>query len=158
MKRFLSSHFNRFFSICAITFLLSGILCINVFANGHTLSTHTYGIDIPNSGVPGLLGNARVLGECSGGAHDMLAHGWGSIYNVDTQEWVVNNGACAQCTNCYLVIVTEGEPSTGSALGYYTTWQPNEELTSYNTIIRQSSSNIHYTSRSTIDGIRFRYS
>lgn len=78
-------------------------------------------------------------------------------YNVTTGEWVVHSGACAQCTKCNLVIVTQNDPGSGAALGYYTTWQPNEELSSYNTIINQSSNNIIYTSSTSIPGIRFRF-
>lgn len=81
----------------------------------------------------------------------------GDIYNVDTGKTVVCNGACHQCTKCNLVIVTQGEPGTGNPLGYYTTWQPYEPLTSFVTVIRQSSNNIQYTSSSTIPGIKFRY-
>lgn len=42
-----------------------------------------YGVDIPGSGEPGTFGVSRVLAECNGGPHDMLAHGWGDIYDVD---------------------------------------------------------------------------
>lgn len=139
------------FSISATGFAAS------IVPDAKDYTPHTYGVNVPNSGTPGTIGMTRVLAECNGGPHDMLAHGWGSIYNVTTGEWVVRSGACAQCTKCNLVIVTQNDPGSGAALGYYTTWQPNEELSSYNTIIHQSSNNIIYTSSTSIPGIRFRF-
>lgn len=150
----------RLFSVL-MSILVATAFCMNVYAesdfDSESYTAHFYGVDIPDSGEPETLGVSRALAECQGGPHDMLAHGWGSIYNVDTGTTVVSSGCCAQCTKCYLVIVTQGEPGTGSALGYYTTWQPHEALSSMVTVIRQSSNNIQYTSSATIPGIRFRY-
>lgn len=146
----------------AIALLSLSIFCLSPFAEGTQSAMgnspgRAYGVDIPGSGEPGTFGVSRVLAECNGGPHDMLAHGWGDIYDVDKGKTIVSNGACAQCTKCNLVIVTQGEPGTGQALGYYTTWQAGEQLSSFITPIRTNSKYIMYTSSSTLPGIRFRY-
>lgn len=118
----------------------------------------TYGIDVIGSGenVEDSV-SPYAVNHCGNYAnHDMLAHGWGDIVNVDTGKTVVSRGACAQCTRCNLIIVTQGEPQS-QPLGYYTTWQPNEPLSSYVTVIRQSGANIKYTSSKTLEGMSFRY-
>lgn len=152
----------RAISLCFSIMLCFSLLATNAFAasineSAPNYTPHVYGIGIPNSGEPGNIGITRALAECGGRAHDMLAHGWGSIYNVDTNEWVVSDGACAQCTRCNLVIITENDPGTGVALGWYTSWQPYESLSSLVTVVHQSSSNIFYTSSTTIPGASFRY-
>lgn len=130
----------------------------DVKPDNNEYEAHIYGVDVPGSGSPESdIFTINAIGECNGGPHDMLSHGWGDIINASTNKTVVSRGACHQCTKCHLVIITEGEPGTGKALKHYTTWQPHEALTSYVTVIRQSPGNIHYTSSSSIPGIRFRY-
>lgn len=114
-----------------------------------------YGIGIPNSGEPGTIGMTRALGDCKNGPHDMLSRGWGDIIDVDTGEYVVYWGACWQCTQCYLVLVTQGQK--GEPLGYYTSWQPYEEVGVLSTTIFQSRNNIFYTTSTTIPGVNLRY-
>ena len=145
-----------------IALLTLSVFCLSPFAERAMPSSgsnalHTYGVDIAGSGEPGSIGFSRALAECGGGPHDMLAHGWGDIYDVDKGKTIVSNGACAQCTKCNLVIVTQGEPGTGSALGYYATWQPGEQLSSFVTCIRTNTAFIVHTSSSSIPGMRFRY-
>lgn len=142
------------FALMLGVFLLPG----TVFAAGtEQEAEYIYGVDIPGSGEPGTIGNSRILADCAGGPHDLLAHGWGSIYNVDTNEYVVKLGACSQCTKCNLVVVTQGEPGTGNPLGYYTSWQPNEPVPTGLVTINQTTKNIQYTSGTTIPGAKFRY-
>lgn len=142
------------FALMLGLFLLPG----TVFAAGtEQEAEYIYGVDIPDSGEPGTIGNSRILADCAGGPHDLLAHGWGSIYNVDTGEYVVKLGACSQCTKCNLVVVTQGEPGTGNPLGYYTSWQPNEPVPTGLVTINQNTKNIQYTSGTTIPGAKFRY-
>lgn len=153
--------FKRFMAMVSCVLCMS-LFTANVFAATNDAvsdsnEAHVYGVDVENSGEPGQLLTSRAIAECGSGSHDMRAKGWGDIVNVVTGKTVVNNGSCSQCSKCYLVIVTQGEPGTGKALGYYTTWQPHEKLTSYVTVIRQSGKNIWYTSKSTIPGISFRY-
>ncbi|WP_337575919.1 hypothetical protein [Fournierella sp.] len=115
----------------------------------------TYGVSVPGSGE-----NPTPYAENHCGSyanHDMLSHGWGNIVNKDTGKMVVQMGACAQCTRCNLVIVTQNDPGGALPLGYYTTWQPNEGLSSDITTITQTSNNIKYTSSKTIPGMSFRY-
>lgn len=147
--------------LLVVTAMLMGMSIIS-FAMGNSDSEdyipHIYGIDVPDSGESEMIGGmSRVVADCYNGPHELVGRGWGDIVNVDTGKTVVSMGACSQCTNCHLVVITQGEPGTGSALGYYTSWQPNEPLTSYITVIRQSGNNIHYTSDSTLPGAKFRY-
>lgn len=118
------------------------------------------GVDIPGSGVSGdSLITPFAFAECGQYAtHDMLSWGWGSIYDVDNNTYVVNNGACFQCTRCHLVLVCTHAPGTSDPIGYYTTWQPNEPLSAYVTNVRAYSKNIHYTSSNRLEGMSFRYS
>lgn len=148
-------------SILLVTVALTG-MSVSVYAaensDNKDYTPHIYGVDIPDSGEPGTIGGmSRILADCKYGPHDMVGRGWGDIINTSTGRNVVEMGACSQCTQCHLVIITQGEPGTGSALGYYTSWQPNEPLTSYRTVIRQSGNNIFYTSASTLPGVKFRY-
>lgn len=157
----MKNRIKRALSLLLATTMLMG-MSITSFAaenpDGHDYTPHIYGVDIPDSGESGSIGGmSRVLADCYNGPHDMVGRGWGDIINIDTGKTVVGMGACSQCTRCNLVIITQGEPGTGSALGYYTSWQPNETLTSYRTVIRQTGSNIQYTSGSTLPGVRFRY-
>lgn len=115
------------------------------------------GIGIPGSGEPGTMNNSRILADCAGGPHDLLAHGWGKIFNMDTNEYVVSFGACSRCTKCNLLVITQGEPGTGNPLGYYTSWQPNEYVPAGYLTIQQNTANIQYTSGTTIPGAKFRY-
>lgn len=136
-------------------------LCLGVFsafADSESSDCTVYGVDVLDSGKNPYSGPILFAeAHCGSYAtHDMLAAGWGDIYNVTTGTTVVSGGACAQCTRCHLVIVTQGDPPN-QVLGYYTTWQPGEKLSSQYTIIRQSSNNIKYTSAKTIAGIAFRY-
>lgn len=155
---------NRLKKVLSLLLVMATLMGMSVTAfaagniDGEDYSPHIYGVDVPNSGEPGTIGGmSRVVADCFNGPHDLVGRGWGDIINADTGKTVVNMGACSQCTKCHLVVITQGEPGTGSALGYYTSWQPNEPLTSYRTVIRQSGSNIHYTSSSTLPGARFRY-
>lgn len=157
----MKNRMKRVLSLVLLSSMLMG-MSVTSFAEGKAGSedymTHIYGIDVPDSGEPGAIGSmSRVVADCVNGPHDLLAHGWGDIINVDTGKTVVSMGACSQCTKCNLVVITQGEPGTGSALGYYTSWQPHSALTSYITVIRQSGRNIQYTSSSTLPGARFRY-
>lgn len=149
---------NFHISLCIILVLCVVLMSTTAFAADASASTapSVYGVDIPNSGEPGMIAITRAVADCEGGPHDMLSRGWGSIYNVDTGKFVIQNAACWQCTKCYLVIVTQGEK--GEPIGYYTSWQPHEEVSMYGTIIRQSSKNILYTTSTTLPGVRFRYS
>lgn len=115
------------------------------------------GIDIPTNTNPGSTVSPQYEPACGTGPHTMFAHGWGDIYDVDKKTTIVKNGACAQCSKCYLVIVTQNEPDGTNPIGYYTTWKIDYELTSYVTVIRQSTKNIIYTSSTRIPGISFRY-
>lgn len=150
---------NKISMICVLSLIISTMFILNISANysDSNNNPHYYGIGIENSGEPGPVLGGRALAECDGGPHIMVAHGWGSIKNANTGATVVSWGCCAQCSKCNLVIITQGEPGNGGALGYYTTWQPHEALTSNFTIIIQSPNNIQYTNNSTIPGIRFRY-
>ena len=161
--REMTTHLQKKILAFVALFLCALFMTTTVFATDYNCiegvaTQNVYGIDIPGSGEPGTFGQTRALADCVYGPHDMLSHGWGSIYNVDTDSYVVSNGACSQCTVCHLVIITQGDPGTGSALGYYTSWQPHEELSSYYTTIRTSSSSIMYTDDSTLPGANFRYS
>lgn len=65
----------------AIALLSLSIFCLSPFAEGTQSAMgnspgRAYGVDIPGSGEPGTFGVSRVLAECNGGPHDMLAHGW----------------------------------------------------------------------------------
>lgn len=95
--------------------------------------------------------------ECGTGPHTMYAQGWGEIINTTTNTTIVRYGVCAQCSKCNLVIVTQNEPDGSTPLGYYTTWKIDYALTSYYTVIYQSSDNIKYTNKTRIQGISFRY-
>lgn len=148
-------------SLLIVVTILMGMSIMSFAAEGsdsEDCKPHIYGVDVLDSGEPGMIGGmSRVVADCYNGPHDLVGRGWGDIVNVDTGKTVVSMGACSQCTKCNLVVITQGEPGTGSALGYYTSWQPNEPLTSYMTVVRQSGSNIHYTSDSTLPGAKFRY-
>ena len=144
-----------------VSLLLAGVLlCFGCFSS----LAETPSATLSEPAVIGLAAEdvspavqPRYVPACGSHAtHDMLSAGWGSIYNVDTNQYVVSGGACFQCTRCYLVLVCQGEPTLGEACGYYTTWALGEKLTSTSTVIRQSSANILYTSSSSIPGCTFR--
>lgn len=108
------------------------------------------------------LGNGSVVEPqyepaCGTGPHIMYAQGWGDIINVTTNTTVVSYGACAQCTRCNLVIITQNEPDGVTPLGYYTTWKIDYQLNAIFTTIYQSSANIVHTTSTRIPGISFRY-
>ena len=143
--------------IFCFSFLKISVHAADIDEETKDYTPHMYGVDIPKSGEPGAICNSRVVADCNSGPHDLLSRAWGHIYNYDTKKYVVRFGACFQCTGCHLVVITQGEPGTGNALGYYTSWQPNEPLTSIGTTISQTTKNIHYTSSSTLPGAKFRY-
>lgn len=112
--------FKRFMAMVSCVLCMS-LFTANVFAATNDAASdsneaHVYGVDVENSGEPGQLLTSRAIAECGSGSHDMRAKGWGDIVNVDTGKTVVNNGSCSQCSKCYLVIVTQGEPGTGKSI------------------------------------------
>lgn len=147
-------------SLLIVTVMLMGMSTVSFAmesSDNEDYTPHVYGIDVPNSGEPGMIGGmSRVVADCYNGPHDLVGHGWGDIVNADTGKTVVTWGACSQCSKCNLVVITQGDPNRGQALGYYTSWQPNEPLTSFVTVVRQSGSNIHYTTDKTLPGATFR--
>lgn len=101
--------------------------------------------------------DTRAPTVCNGKTyHDMLSQGWGDIImNGPPPYYPVQTGACWQCTSCYLVVITQGEPLLGQSIGYWATWSISYKLTTFLTIIYTNAFN--YTSASSISGYRFRY-
>lgn len=92
--------------------------------------------------------------------HDMLSRGSGSLYNYTTKKYVFTGGGCFQCTRCYLVLVTQsmyvGSPYFDT-IGYYASDEPGYEISGYGAVVSKAAKDIHYTNKSTIEGISFRY-
>lgn len=69
----------RLVSLCMAVVLAFSIsatgFAASIVPDAKDYTPHTYGVNVPNSGTPGTIGMTRVLAECNGGPHDMLAHG-----------------------------------------------------------------------------------
>lgn len=99
---------------------------------------------------------------CSGGNGrcEMLSTGDGFIWDVDKQEFVVYCGACWQCKNCMLVMVTEGDPLCGQVIGKYAILPVSYEINYHGAVIDAHTNKIYYSSASGafgMDGIHFTY-
>ncbi len=70
---------------------------------------------------------------CNGNPwHEMRPHAWGTCYIPDGTgnytAWV-SYGCCWECANCYLAMITEGEPTLGQNIGKWGTYQSNYPMT-----------------------------
>ena len=91
--------------------------------------------------------------------HDMLARGTGALYHYYEKKYIFTNGRCFQCTRCYLVLVTQSQyagPPDYAPIGIYATDEPGYQISNYGAVVYKGSKDIHYTSKSTLEGISFR--
>ena len=92
------------------------------------------------------------------GIHQMASRGAGFVANDATQQYELYWKPCWQCTNCYLVMVTEGDPAFGYPIGHYATYSASEPVSTDSTVISIPNANsLYYTSSSRMEGFRFYY-
>lgn len=92
------------------------------------------------------------------GIHQMASRGAGFVANDATQQYELYWKPCWQCTNCYLVMVTEGDPAFGYPIGHYATYSASEPVSTDATVISIPNANsLYYTSSSRMEGFRFYY-
>ena len=98
-----------------------------------------------------------VNAPCTGGNGicQMKSRGWGSVYNIDTNKWVLNMACCWQCKNCKTVIITQGDPLLGEVIGTYAMCGSNVSVGIVLTVVRVNSSMIGYLNSTKMEGYRF---
>lgn len=138
LKRVISS-----FAICFM--LVTSVMCANASEELTVLNQNA------------SLNNMAPYYEAHCGnyaTHDMLSRGHGTLYDTSAGKTVFALGAAFQCTRCYLVCVTQGEPPS-QAIGYWATYQPNEQISSNGAVIY--TSDYSHTNAKTLAGMTFRY-
>lgn len=122
-----------------IAILLIFVLCLSLF--------------VSPAFADGNISQFRYVPVCGKyAAHDMLSHGWGWV--VDSNGKLTFEGNCFQCTRCYHIMICQGEPTLGQAIGTYAVSDEYSEIVSDLTEIR--SNNLHYCGSSNLDGYKFR--
>jgi len=139
-----------------VAMILALVLCCGYSTNAHAreLYNSTAGQDyLITQGDAEETASTWAVAHCGRYAtHDMLSRGWGSIRTSDG-TWVVDMGACHQCTRCNLVFICEGEPLS-STIGYWATMEADYTV-SY--LTNMYTDNIFYESGKTVEGMSFRY-
>lgn len=95
---------------------------------------------------------------CTGGNGkcQMLSSGWGSVYDANSRD-LIFNGACWQCINCNMVIVTEGDPLQNQKILRYAMKHYVDPVSGNGCIMYVSSSSVGYCSTNRLEGYVFLY-
>lgn len=126
------------FTMCIILILLS---YINVFS-----------AQIPDSQIEPLVNT-----PCSGGNGicQMKSQGWGSAYDYDTGNLLLNMYCCWQCKNCLTAMLTQGDPTLGQPIGIYVMVSHYEKINTYLSIFYIRTTDLKYTGLTSMEGYRF---
>lgn len=126
----------------ALSILLVGLFSLSAFA-----------AQPPSSDIDPL-----VYTPCSGGNGicQLKSSGHGSIYNTTNNVMALEWACCWQCKNCGNIMVTEGDPLLGEPIGIYATYSSIDPAHSNLTIISVPATSIKYTSKTSIEGYKFR--
>lgn len=129
--------------------LLSVFICVFLmFSLAICASAATPSPDVdPLVNTPCTGGN----GKCQ-----MLSSGWGSVYNSSTKK-LIFDGACWQCKNCNMVIVTAGDPLQGQKIGKYAMKHFVDPVSGNGCIMYVSPSSVGYCSTNKLEGYVFLY-
>lgn len=83
------------------------------------------GLGVSDNKRQALAADSNIIPMISGpcpsgnGIHRMVSHAWGSVYLNGVWQF---DGDFWQCSNCYDVIITEGDPLLGQNIGRYAEW------------------------------------
>lgn len=115
--------------------------------------------DFSRIGVSSDLAMPCVYTACTGGNGicQMQSSGFGFIYDINTNQYIVSYGACWQCKNCLTVLVTEGDPLCNEAIGKYVFWPCYYNVSLNSTTIDVTADMVSYTSSTRLEGIHFEY-
>lgn len=72
--------------------------------------------------------------SCPGGKHNMKSNGVGRA--MDSSGKTIFNGACYQCSNCYLVLCSESDPQRTHTLGRYCFYMAYEPIGTAGCVVR----------------------
>lgn len=96
---------------------------------------------------------------CTGGNGkcQMMSSGLGFLWDVNNQKYILAGVACWQCKNCLTVMITEGEPPCGQAIGRYCIWPCNYVINKNGCVLYVTEDMVCYTSSSSLEGYQFMY-
>lgn len=132
-----------------LALFLCFVTCFNVFSyNSVKADSITY--------LTGLNNKTRIVAPCTGGNGicQMKSAGFGFV-RTQGGTVLINLGCCWQCSNCYTVMVTTGDPTLGQNIGYYCTAGTSGPVGYSSIITVANNTTLPYVSSTKMEGYRF---